>query len=80
MHTFIRELIRYMCVFLFPLNYILSNQVQAFDSSATVYNFEVPVTHNYYVGKRVWIFDTGFEGITSNIGWRQSLSKSSWNY
>lgn len=27
------------------------NMVQAFDSSATVYNFEVPVTHNYYVGK-----------------------------
>jgi hypothetical protein len=27
------------------------NTVQAFDSTATVYNFEVPETHNYYVGK-----------------------------
>lgn len=27
------------------------NMVQAFDSTATVYNFEVPGTHNYYVGK-----------------------------
>lgn len=27
------------------------NMVQAFDSSATVYNFEVPETHNYFVGK-----------------------------
>jgi hypothetical protein len=28
----------------------LLTSVQAFDSAATVYNFEVPETHNYYVG------------------------------
>ncbi len=30
----------------------LLTDVQAFDSTATVYNFEVPVTHNYYVGRQ----------------------------
>ena len=31
---------------------VLLTDMQAFDSSATVYNFEVPQTHNYYVGNQ----------------------------